>query len=156
MVNKNFMKMVKRQMNSELPVERTTTKKESGLAQILEMDKNGKPELNLTPMEKTAVSTRTQEDYWELMRVYECGRWKWHDGDLPTSCNVFDKYEKETCMCAGVDYTSEKSGTFGYGKEQFYLQGGWEIISTKEFYKKQNVSSEMRKEIKKWFGENGK
>ncbi len=158
-INPKFLEMAKRQMSDkpplvEIPKPENKTS-ESGLIQILERDKNGKPQLNLTPMKETAVNTQTQEQYDILMQVYECGGWKWEAGNnQPTKSNYFNEYGRGNCMEGGISYISGKFEKFGFTNNEFYREKGWDVISTQEFYKKQNVSREMLDEINRWFDKN--
>ncbi len=155
MPNPRFLKTAERWMNKDAPSERPKPREEKsdkGLTQILQRDSNGKPVLKLKPIEKTAVHTTTQKEYWDLMGVYECGGWKWSDGDLPTQNNHWN-YEEETCVEAGVNYSSRR-GKFGYSDRKFYIGENWKIISTQGFYDTQKITPGMLNEINVWFDEN--
>lgn len=115
------------------------------LETILKKDKKGKPILNLIPSEKTAVHIPTQENYNELMRIYECGGWRWHIG-----FNFWEVHKKETCVSAGISYNNPK-GEFEYWGKRFYLRENWKIISPQEFYEKQKITPKMLNEINKYF-----
>ena len=41
----------------------------------LKRDKNGRPSLYLTSLDKTVVQTQSKKEYWDLMRVCECADW---------------------------------------------------------------------------------
>ena len=132
MINKRFLAKAKEWKNPSLPVEKTKPRDNSSsqkdLTQILERDSEGKPKLDLTPIEKTTVYTPTQEDYWDLMRVYECGGWKWSVGrSLPTQKSFWGDYKENTCIAAGVYYPSGvyDEGKFGYFGREFFGSGGW-------------------------------
>ncbi len=158
MVNKRFLQTAERWKNPSLPVERVQPREEKpdkGLTQILERDSNGKPILKLKPIKKTVVNTTTQKDYWDLMRVYECGVWNWSGGYLATQKNYW--YDKEeTCVDAGVDYPNGiyNKGKFGYGNIKFYRKENWKIISTQGFYDTQKITPEILNEINVWFDKN--
>ena len=128
----------------------------SGLKKILETDENGKPILHLIPMKKTAVNTKTQEEYWDLMRIYECGGWKWGSGCLPTLPKERNRWEictEEFCAEAGFDYFNDDLEKFRYASKKFYKEMGYNIISPQEFYDKQEskITPEMIKEINDFF-----
>ena len=109
--------------------------------------------LELTPLKKTAVNTQTQEEYNELLRVYEIGGWRGGGGALPTSClGHWQKYKKVTCFIAGVDRL-ERKVKFGYGDKSFYLKKNWDVISEREFCKTQKITPEILKKINEYFGE---
>jgi len=115
----------------------------------LEKDLEGKPKITLKQLKKTAVNTPTQEECTTLMQVYECGEWKWADGKLPTQGNQRINYGKKTCI--GVE------SRFGYSREGFYRETmRYKVISTKKFYKIQNITSENIDEINKWFEKHSK
>ncbi|MCK4650453.1 hypothetical protein KAT36_04455 [Candidatus Pacearchaeota archaeon] len=145
------MELVKRQMNKECPIIKPRDPKppKLGLTQILERDENGKPKLDLTPLEGTAVHVPTQEECDELMQVYELGDWKWCGGDLPTSLNHW--YKEETCVDAGIGFLNKKEKQFGYGDNEFYIKENLKVLSTSEFYDIEKINLEMRKEINKYF-----
>ena len=127
MSNPKFLEMVERMKNKEVPKLRELT-------QILEKDENGRPKLDLIPLEKTAVNTPTQQEYNTLMQVYECGGWEWLGGDLPTQDNIWKNQRKETFVLAGVLYEENRKNIFQYGKKCQHLFNDWSIISPKEFY----------------------
>ena len=158
MVNKRFLQTAERWMNKDAPSERPKPREEKpdkGLTQILQRDSNGKPRLKLKPIEKTVVHTPTQKDYWDLIRIYECGGWKWGSEELPTQNNHWN-YEEETCVDAGVDYPSGiyDKGMFGFADRKFYIGENWKIISTQGFYDTQKITPGMLNEINVWFDEN--
>jgi len=68
MVNPRFLKLVEKWKSKEPPAERPKKTPDKGLVKILEKDEDGKPIIKLEPIKKTAVNTRTQDDYWTLMR----------------------------------------------------------------------------------------
>jgi len=76
MVNPRFIELARRLMNKEVPGERVESKQRT-VESKLERDSKGKPILELTSLKKTAVNSKTQEEYDTLMQVYECGGWKW-------------------------------------------------------------------------------
>ena len=148
MVSKRFLKMAERMRSPEPPEPRKPSQK---LEQLLQRDETGKPIVKLTPIERTAVNTPTQEDYWNLMRVYECGSWRWISEESPTQRSNWNKYEEKTCV-GGADIVH-----FGFGNREYYLQEKvWNVISPQEFYDAQNITPEMLQEINIWFDENGK
>lgn len=118
-------------------IQRTTEKSK------LERDLEGKPRITLKSLKKTAVNTPTQEDYWNLMGIYECGGRKWYSGHLPTQNNYWGAYGEKTCI-------SVKS-RFGYSREGDYRRAGCKIISTQEFYDIQKITPDMLREIKNYF-----
>ena len=126
--------------NLAMPDLEKITKKQTNQ---LKRDENGRPIIKLTPLEETAVNTPTQESYNTLMQVYECGGWKWVNGDLPTSGNLFWKSNKEKTCVRGEN-------EFAYGTKDNYKES-WEILPTQEFYNKQNITDDMIKEINEYF-----
>ena len=91
------------------------------LENILKKDESGKPTINLTPLEKTTINTKTREEYDELMRVYEIGNWKWDDKYLATNLDCWEKHKEETCLGAGVNYLTKNKNSFGFCTKNFYL-----------------------------------
>ena len=159
MINKRFLKKANEWKNPKVPKPRDNSSSQKGLTQILQRGENGKPILDLTPLEKTTVNTPTQESYIELIRVYECGDWKWSVGrSLPTQKSFWGDYKENTCIEAGVDYPSGvyDEGKFGYFGREFFGSGGWGIISTQQFYETQKITPEMLNEVNVWFDRNDK
>jgi len=157
MVNKRFLEFAERHRSPEAPKPKEETHTpESKLTQILKRDRNGKPILQLTPIEKTAVNIPTQEDYWDLMRTYELGEWRWWGGELLTQKNFWIDNKEQTCIGAGVNHPSGvyDEGKFKYSNRKTYLKEDWEIISPQEFYQRQNITPEILREINEWFDEN--
>jgi len=129
------------------------------ISQVLERDENGKPILNLTSIEKTTVSTPTQRSYDELMRVYECGGWKWSSGFFPRELNLWTTYEGETGITAGICYPRNIKGGFQHGDiSSGDLTENFEYITLQEFYNAQNppISKAGLDEINEWFEQNDK
>ena len=114
----------------------------------LERDSEGKPRITLSPLEKTVVNTSTQEKYNILMQVYECGGWRWWDKDLPTWRNKWDDEKEKTCI--------EGECGFGYSSKKYYRMNRYKVISTKKFYKIQNITPENIEEINEWFEKHSK
>ncbi len=110
------------------------------LTKILKYFREEKPILKLTPLEKTAVHSQTQEECDELMRVYEIGGWKWADGGLPTKNS---SWIEEICFDAKENFT--------YSDKDFYLKSNYKVISTQEFYNIQKITPERIKEMNKYF-----
>ena len=116
----------------------------------LERDENGKPTIKLTLLKKTVVHTPTQEKYDTLMQVYECGGWRWASEDLPTSLNCWEARGGEMAIKVGTS-DKDKKGFLIYGMVGSYESEGFQIISTQEFYNKQNITDNMIKEINNYF-----
>ncbi len=132
-------------------------RKISQLKQILKTDGNGRPVLKLKPLKNIAVNTPTKEEYSELMRVYECGGWRWADGSSPTESDDwtrgYAKYAEEMCISVphlGFDLE------FGYADKETYYRIGYKAISPQEFYDKENITPEMLKEINDCFDKSNK
>ena len=101
-----------------------------------------KPTVSLNELKETAVNTPTQEDYLELMRVYECGGWNWASGGLPQGINYWRINKEKTCINA--------QNKFGFGTAGINFKEK-KVISTQQFYDKQNVTPEMLEEINNYF-----
>jgi len=158
MINRRLVELARRHMNPEPPKPRAKTKKQTqSLTGILERDSNGKPKLNLTPMEETVVNTPTQEDYNQLVMVYECGGWEWYGGGLPTKYSNWDTLKEETCIDAGSDYPSSDEGKFGRAEKEWFEERGCKILTPQDFYDTQDppITREMLSEINEWFEQNG-
>jgi hypothetical protein len=104
-----------------------------------------KPNIKLTPLEKTVVNTPTRQDYTTLMRVYECGGWKWEDEESPTFSAVPWNFSETMCIRA------EDKPRYGF-KDEYE---GYNIILPEEFYEIQKVSLRQILQINRWFEQNG-
>ena len=135
----------------ELPNLEEITEKTSLKTNKLERDAQGKPIIKLTPLERTAVNTQTQEAYDTLMQVYECGGWRWYRGSSLTSGDHWKGYKEKICMDAGYNFHNNQEGLICYGPTRDFNEKGKEIISPQEFYNKQNITPEMINEINKYF-----
>ena len=113
-----------------------------------------KPTIKLTPLEKTVVNTPTQHDFDTLMRVYECGGWKW-DGDmLPTEVTL-PHVETigvglQTCLTTGT-YNGKSEGKFAWCKFNEARQDNKRIILPEEFYEIQRVTLRQVIEVNRYF-----
>ena len=109
-----------------------------------------KPQINLNPLEKIAISLPTQKDYDEVMRVIECGRWEEVDGDdFPTETNFWKN--SETCISAGTNSITHEWGDLEYGTKKSFEKAGYKVISKQEFYDTEVVGLETRNWIKGYF-----
>ena len=121
------------------------------LENILKKGSDGKPILELTPLGKTAVHTKTQEEYNELMKVYELGNWRKKNGNLPTMCDIWFLRKEKSCITAG-NIVSFKNIDYDSCSKNYYLHRGYKIISKQKFYKIQKITPEILKEINTYFG----
>lgn len=80
--------------------------------------------MQLKELPNTAVYLKTQEEYDELMKIYEEAGWKWCDGDKPTSKNYFEEYSK-FCVRA--------QDAFEYSSKSYYESICCKFISLDEF-----------------------
>lgn len=140
---------------------------EENLETNLKKDSNGKPSLDLIPLEKIVVHTPTQEIYNQLMRVYEIGHWISNGLRPATKVDLWKLYKSRTCVDAGINiFVSIHEGgrilqpKFGIweGKFKFYQRKDpmmerkkLKTISTEEFYQIQKITPEIIKEINKYF-----
>lgn len=99
--------------------------------------------LDLIPLKKTAVNTRTPDNYDELMRVYELGNWRWYSGDLPTESYSYWRYKEQTGILA--------QNEFVFNSRNFLLMARHKVISLPEFYEIQKITPSMLKEINEYF-----
>lgn len=118
-------------------------------------EKTAKPTIKLTSLENTVVYIPTQEDYNQLMKVYECGGWLWYDGKLPTEINLWEEFRHEgTCVDAGIygiDEDKKVEGKFGGKHIDFFERFNRKQIYPEDFYKIQGITSDMIDEICEWF-----
>jgi len=75
---------------------------------------------------KTVINTKTQEEYNELMKIFEKKGWFWYGwGEQPTYISVWDKFEKNTCI--------EYKNNFAYTGVDTCKEKRYTIISFQEF-----------------------
>jgi hypothetical protein len=75
-------------------------------------------------LKNTVVNVKTQEEYDELMNMYEKAGWKWCDGEKPSEYNGYKHYS-ETCIDA--------EDRFCYKSVDSSKKRGEKIISLQEF-----------------------
>lgn len=75
--------------------------------------------------EDIAILVETQEEYDKLMQILEENECKWGAGELPTKRDFFGRYEE---LC--IEYDDEH---LYYADKDFYENGGYKIITFKEF-----------------------
>ncbi|HLD54730.1 MAG TPA: hypothetical protein VJB35_00575 [Candidatus Nanoarchaeia archaeon] len=109
----------------------------------LKRDKNGRPSLYLTSLDKTVVQTQSKKEYWDLMRVCECADWKWESENKPTTRSFWEMYRKRTCISV--------QGKVGFSSKEFYESINYKIIQPKEFYNIESITNSIIEEINKWF-----
>jgi len=110
-----------------------------------------KPEVKLKPLENVVVNLKTQEQFNELMRVYELAGLKWISGNCPTfDFKRWEKWKEDTCITAG-EIPPFKNGFFAYEKKKKYKEKQSEIIFSDEYYKIQGKTPEEREKIKNYF-----
>ncbi len=145
MIGQSTFDMIQEQGKKDRKEEETRN-----LEKIIKKDSTGKPILNLTLLEKTVVNTLTQEEYNELMRVYEIGSLRVDESlrggseILPTELDLWNDFKEKTCI--GVE-----EGQIVYAGKPFYLKRDFKIISPGEFYDKQKITYPMLKEINNYF-----
>ena len=83
-----------------------------------------------------AINTKTQEQYNELMRMFEEKWWKWLDWEKPTEKNYFNLYKENIC----IDYKD----WFWYADIDFYKEKWNEIISFEEFLELEWITQEIK------------
>ena len=151
-INPNLRKLAELTYNPSLEVPDLEKITEETQPQInkLEKDAQGRPIIKLTPLEKTAINTKTQQEHNTLMQVYECGGWRWSGGELPTYSKDRGD-EEEISVTGGYVFYTNAINRFSWGFQRFYLDNGWKVIPTKEFYNKQNITDDMIKEINEYF-----
>ncbi|MBU2615518.1 MAG: hypothetical protein KKC19_00240 [Nanoarchaeota archaeon] len=81
--------------------------------------------------------------------------WTWLSRRLSTQLVNFLGGEG-ACITAGVDYASKKQEIFGFKQRDFFIRRGYRIISPKEFYEIQKVTTEDRERVNDWFERQGK
>jgi hypothetical protein len=115
-------------------------------AQVLERDEDGKPRIPriiLKSMANKSVHVPTQKDYWDLMKIYECGIWEWCLGNSPTSNNTWSSFGEETCVDAEDRFVSRDRA--------LSKANGLKVITLQEFYDAQGITPEILKKVKDYF-----
>ena len=132
-----------------------TTEQIPKLTQLLQRDENGKPKLNLTPIENTEIYTMTHYCFQTLMRVYECGGWKWDgSGRIPTELDPENITHRKEAY-SDIKHCNERKREFGFTDRRINTQNSYDnIISSEEFYKTQKITYEIISEINIWFDKN--
>lgn len=82
----------------------------------------------------TVVHTKTQEEYDELMKLYEEAGWRWVGGDKPTAGNWWSVDEDQTCVWV--------SDRFIHSPKNHVKNNGLKIISLAEL--KQGLGGEFK------------
>ena len=85
--------------------------------------------MTLKELPNTVVHLLTQEEYDELMQIYEDAGWRWINGYKPTGFNGWCLHKENTCIRA---YDKFAKCDIGY-----YKRKGVDIITLDEFKKKQ-------------------
>jgi|GEM_PF-6090859 len=114
------------------------------------LKKDKKPSLSLHTFSDKAILFSDREDYDLIMKIYECGGWKWEDDELPTSYFLEDIDSAPCCVDMGV-FEGENSGVFGYEHYKKYLERGYLLVSPKKFCELQGIDNAKIKEIERWF-----
>jgi len=103
--------------------------------------------VKLKELRKTVVNIKTQEEYNELMKIYEDAGWMWDGDNEPTTSDIWDEYRERTCV--------EAENLFVYGYTDSWKRGGYKIISFQEFLEIQglkghkNILKTMNKTLKR-------
>jgi len=106
-----------------------------------------KPTIKLNPLKKTAVSAETQENYNELMRVFESGGDHFGNSrDLPTK-NYHRWGDRKEETWVGI-----RNNQIGYANEKFYRDANFKMLKYEDFYAQQPaLTTEKRAEINAYF-----
>lgn len=109
-----------------------------------------KPIIQLEEIVNHVVHTPTKEDFDTLMRIYEAGGWTRWDNLFPTCkrSDVFSIYKKETCVNASNLFTNTSRNESASEKLV--------IMTTQDFYHKQQITPEIISEINKYFKDKDK
>lgn len=89
--------------------------------------------MTLKDLPHTVVHVPTQDEYDELMKIYEDAGWKWHCGGKPITQNYWDLHKYETCILA--------KNKCEYGRKDFYELYGFEIITLQQFKELQGLTT---------------
>lgn len=115
-------------------------------------DESGKPVLNLIPLWEGVVRPQTQDEYDQLMKIYESGGVKWTmTRKKPTEINLWPKLKGDTCITA--NFPSEDKD-FTYGRKRFFECENKKILSVNEYIIFQKILPDKIKSINRWFEKN--
>ena len=90
-------------------------------------------------MKNTVINTTTIKEYDELMKIYEAKGWTWNGWDKPTSYNIWNIYQQDTC----ISYKNK----FWYAGIDFCKRNGEKILTFKEFKEMENKETFTRGEL---------
>jgi hypothetical protein len=107
-------------------------------------EKSGMPRIQLEEIWNMAVRVLSPKEHDKLMQIYECGNWKWMNGTLPT--------DYPNIVTGSVTNVSAKNYFQETGNPKYFPSIN--VISLKDFYKSQRITSSQLKEINNWFKEN--
>jgi len=119
---------------------------------------NNTPKLELKILEKTAVNTRTQKEYDNLIQIYDSGEWSLafenEKNIIKTNSNRWKSYKSTTCIDAGK--MSHIDTKVGYYNKKYYQnnKNNWKIISFNDFCKKQGIKPDTIKELNQYYDKN--
>ena len=87
--------------------------------------------MTLKELKNTVVNTKTQEEYDELMKIYEDGGWEWNYKIKPTAMSSWSLHKADTCV--------RVQNRFGHADKDWYEDEGCKIITLEEFKKEQGI-----------------
>lgn len=88
----------------------------------------------LKELSNTLVNVKTQDEYDELMSIYELAGWKWSSGNDPSKSKIWSRYKENTCV--------EINNIFSYSDIGYFSRSGNQIISLSEFKRLQRLGAE--------------
>lgn len=94
--------------------------------------------MKLKELENTVVNTKTQEEFDELMGIYEKAGWVWMDGREPTKCiEHYTTHKEKTCV-DGKNY-------FTYDDVDWHKMADYKIISLSKFKQLQGLEEKRKR-----------
>jgi hypothetical protein len=103
--------------------------------------------LKTDALDGAVISTPTQEDNQQLMRILECsGLLFYKSRRLPTASQYWDICKEQTCVRISLDVKN-----LTHGSQKFYSDFGKRLISTQEFYNSQGIDAGQIQHVNDWF-----
>ncbi len=114
-----------------------------------------KPKVELSPLEGTAITPRSQQEWDLLMRVMELSGYQWKTGHSPTKLDYFRVYKQE-----GVAVSAGRVGDIGPCKKGIVIEAdeltrvkgiGCRLMSVQEYLRFEGIDEKLQREIREYY-----
>jgi hypothetical protein len=149
MLNPRLIETATRWMNP-VPIERGTNRNNARVNArlVLQRQDNGKPIINLNRLHDIAINTPTRTDALNLMRVFECGGWRFGTQGKATNADFLKNYTvNDESLYVGM----MKTGFFRAETRDYFQEKGYTLITPLNFYSAAGIDSDILNEINLWF-----